>query len=121
MEIEPEVLECMKDIIRRVAIRESKRKYRENNKDKSREYNQTPRGTKSHRIGRWKNRGVICDNWDALYDHYLKTSYCDICRVELSIKKERSSTTKVLDHDHSITDRPNFRNILCNLCNVKRK
>jgi len=153
MEIEPEVLECMEDMITKIVHRESNRKYREKNKgkrkeyfkqyrqknkdkikeyskeyheknkeqikDQRKEYLQTPIGLKLHRISNWKNYGVVCDNWDAMYDHYTNTTYCDICRVELSIKKERSANTKVLDHDHSITDRPNFRNILCNSCNVK--
>ena len=121
MEIEPEVLECMEDIIKKVAHRESNRKHYLKNKDKIKEYRQSPRGIKSGRISNWKNYGVVCDNWDAMYDHYTKTTYCDICRVELSIKKERSSNTKCLDHDHTITDRPNFRNILCHCCNTKIK
>ena len=140
MEIEPEVLECMEDMIKKVVIRESKRKYRENNKDKSREYNkeryqknkdkykqhskeysQTPRGIKTRRISDWKRQGIICDDFDAMYDHYSKTSYCDICRCELTYDRYSTATTKCVDHDHTINDIPNFRNILCVACNVKRK
>jgi len=102
-------------------IAQQKAEYYQKNKKQILQYYQTPEGIKSHRINSWKCRGVICDNWDALYDHYTKTAYCDFCRVELSTDKERSSTTKCLDHDHSITDRPNFRNILCHKCNVLRK
>jgi len=132
MEIEPEVIDCMNDIIKKIVHRESNRKYRENNKDKMKQYREsikdkfkeyctTPEFIKTKRICDWKRRGVICDDFDALYNHYLKTSYCDFCRCELSIDKVRTVNTKCLDHDHSITDRPNFRNILCHSCNVKRR
>jgi len=155
MNIEPEVVACMNDMLdivvkkeqkrlyekqryqkRKEKIKQKNKEYYHKNKDKLTvkkaeyyqknrckilEYYQTLEGIKSHRICNWRKRGVICDNWDALYDHYSKTSYCDFCRVQLSTSKERCATTKVLDHDHSITDRPNFRNILCNSCNVQRK
>ena len=102
-------------------IKERNKEIYQKNKEKILESHQTPEGIKSNRICNWKKRGVICDNWDAMYDHYTKTTFCDFCRCELSIKKERSATTKCLDHDHYITDRPNFRNILCVACNIKRK
>ena len=136
MEIEPEVLECMEDMITKVVRKESKRKWAVNNKEYSKqyreknkeyqkvyhkEYQQTPRGIKSNKISQWKYQGVMCDNWNALYEHYLKTSYCDFCRCELTYDRYSTATTKCVDHDHTITDRPNFRNILCQSCNVKRK
>ena len=129
MEIEPEVLECMEDMITKVIKKEYNEKYRKKNKDKikghyenyGKKYRQTPKGIKSYRIRNWRKRGVICDNWNAMYDHYLKTSYCDFCRCELTYDRYHTSTTKCLDHDHSITDRPNFRNIICHSCNTKRK
>ena len=133
MEIEPEVAACMNDMLDIVVNKEERRlkknkkqsEYYQKNKEKKRlydiQYRQTPEGKKSQRIAQWKHNGVICDNWDAMYNHYTKTSYCNFCKVELSTDKERSSTTKCLDHDHNITDRPNFRNILCNSCNVQRK
>jgi hypothetical protein len=99
-------------------IRERNKQHYQKNKDKIKEYHQTPQGIKSCRITNWKKRGVVCDDFDAMYDHYTKTAFCDICRCELSIKKERSSNTKCLDHCH---DTGLFRNILCLSCNVKRK
>ena len=119
----------------REKIKEYKKQYREQNKEKineyyhdnrekisqqQKQYHQTPESIKSHRISQWKYKGVICDDFDALYDHYTKTSYCDFCRCELTYDKNKTATTKCLDHDHSITDRPNFRNILCHSCNIKR-
>ena len=119
----------VKDIIK-VALKKDKKRiinkeyYQKNKKEiaqQKSEYSQTPQGIKSHRISQWKYKGVICDDFEALYDHYTKTSYCDFCRVQLTYDKNSTSTTKCLDHDHSITDRPNFRNILCHACNTKRK
>ena len=158
MEIEQEVLDCMEDLIKKVEIKEYKRKhylknkekirekqkeyrlkntekeklrhkeYRLNNQEKIKEYqkeynkkyNQTESRIKSCRISCWKKRKVISDDWDALYDHYLKTTLCDNCNIELTYDKYNTPTTKCLDHDHSITDAPNFRNILCHSCNVRR-
>jgi len=101
------------------------KQYREKNKDKlkeqKKEYHQTPEYKKLSRISGWKKQGIITNDYDALYDHYLKTSYCDFCKIELTYDKKRTATTKCLDHDHSITDRPNFRNILCHSCNTKRR
>ena len=97
------------------------REYYDQNKDKKRNYQQSDHGRKLRRIATWKKQGIICDNWDALYDHYLKTSFCDICKVVLTYDTVSTATTKVVDHDHSITDAPNFRNILCNCCNLKRR
>jgi len=99
----------------------NKEKIKEQQKEYQKEYKKTPQRIKTYRLSQWKSRGVICDNFDALYDHYTKTSYCDFCRCELTIDKNNTANTKCLDHDHTITDRPNFRNILCNACNVKRK
>ena len=95
--------------------------HKEEIKEQTKEYSKTPSGRKSRRIGNWKSRGVLCDDWDKLYNTYLNTKCCDNCDIELTIDKITTLTTKCLDHDHSITDKPNFRNILCNSCNVKRR
>tara|TARA_R110001592_G_scaffold203499_1_gene453226 strand:+ start:391 stop:900 length:510 start_codon:yes stop_codon:yes gene_type:complete len=102
-------------------VLQKKKEYYDENKDKIREYQNTEHGWKLRRINSWKHQGIICDNWDALYDHYLKTSFCDLCKVELTYDKVSTATTKCVDHDHSITDRPNFRAILCVSCNLKRR
>ena len=102
-------------------IKEYNLKNKEKIKEYQKEYNQTEQGIKVHRIKNWRRIGVITDDWDALYEHYLKTTLCDFCNVELTYDKHMTPTTKCLDHDHSITDAPNFRNILCHSCNVRRK
>jgi len=102
-------------------IKERHKEHYEKNKEYfkqySKEYNQTEKGIKSNRISKWKCRGLICDNYDALYEHYLKTAYCDACKVELTYDKRTTATTKCMDHCH---ETGLFRNILCNLCNIKR-
>jgi DNA-directed RNA polymerase beta' subunit len=138
--VEQEVLDCMNDIINTVVKKEKNRikqkkykeknrekvkqirkKYYENNREKiieqQKEYYETENGFKNSKINLWKRRGVVCDNFDALYDHYTSTAYCDYCKVELTIDKENTSTTKCLDHCH---ETGLFRNILCLSCNTKR-
>jgi hypothetical protein len=105
--------------------KEKIKQYLENNKEKIKEgqkqYNQTLEGKKICKIAHWKHRGIITDDYDALYYHYLNTAYCDACRVKLTYDRYNTATTKCVDHDHKIRDAFNFRNILCNSCNIKRK
>ena len=39
-----------------------------------REYYKTPAGKKSRRISRWKQQGIICDDWDALHKQFMSTT-----------------------------------------------
>ena len=88
-------------------------KYKQNNKDKIKEYNkqyyQTPQGKKCDMINHWKFRGVIGD-FDKLYEKYINTTNCEVCNTTFTDKNVRC-----LDHDH---DTGEFRNVLCNACNV---
>jgi len=68
-------------------------------------------------INRWKHRGIIFHDYDLLYDIYLQTTHCDECKCLLN---QCQKSRKCVDHDHSITDDYNVRNILCNSCNRKR-
>ena len=89
------------------------KEYRLNNKEHikewTKEYRQTPNGRKRHRIGIWKTRGVIHDDFDKLYEYYINTNECNICKMEFTDKN-----WKCLDHDHT---NGQFRQILCNNCN----
>ena len=95
------------------------KEYREKNKEKlnerKKEYNQTPTGKKSCRISQWKKRGVMCDDWDALYQKYLTTHLCELCDCPLTEDTIATSTTRCLDHCH---DSGLFRNVLCWNCNI---
>ena len=67
--------------------KEYKKKWHKNNKEHSKEYakeyRQTDVGKKSFIIGNWKHRGLIHDDYEALYDKYINTFECDNCGVEL--------------------------------------
>ena len=83
----------------------------------AKKYRQTPKGKKNCLIHNWKRIGIIVDDYDSLYERYKNTKYCDNCEVEMS---GLGRARKCCDHDHSITDKPNFRNILCTYCNLMR-
>ena len=96
----------------------NREKILEQKKEYKKKYDQTEQGIKTRRISNWKYKGVVCDNYEQLYNHYLKTAFCDACKVKLTYDKNNTSTTKCLDHCHQTGL---FRNILCNSCNIKRR
>ena len=76
---------------------------------------------KSDTIYNWKKRGLIETDdytYDSLYDCYMTTTDCQLCEVELTIDKKRTSTTKCMDHSHETNI---FRNIVCHSCNMKQR
>ena len=101
--------------------REKNKKFYETNKEYCREqqkiYSETEKGKKINRINIWKYRGVVCDNYDALYDYFINCKECESCGIEFTESKIRTSETRCLDHDHKTKK---FRNVLCHSCNVKR-
>lgn len=96
--------------------KETYKKYRENNKEHKKEYRQTDSGKKSRVISVWKHSGLICENIEELYKHYINTFECDNCGVEL-VTGNTAPNFRCMDHDH-ITGK--FRNILCHYCNLQR-
>jgi len=97
-------------------IKEKKKEYRENNKEKIKEYDKTDAGIKSHRISKWKYIGVKSDDYNKLYEMYINTTNCEECNIEL-IEGRYGNNKKCLDHDHTTGE---FRNVLCQTCNVRR-
>ena len=102
--------------------KERVRVYNENNKEKEKErlraYGQTEQGKRSYRIRKWRHRGIVCENFDNLYDYFINCKDCEECGIELNVDKRRTSTTRCLDHCHESGE---FRNVLCHSCNIKRK
>ena len=96
----------------------SRMPYKDPEKRRIRE--QTPKGKKKNRIGNWKTMGIICGDWDALYERFMTTTHCENCDVLLT-GGGLSRTGKCLDHDHSINDRENVRGVLCHACNTNDK
>ena len=84
----------------------------------NKQWKRSPAGRKSTRICDWKRMGVICDDFDTLYERYLNTKLCEDCNIELTVGGYNTSTTRCLDHDHTTGL---FRNVLCLSCNNKRK
>jgi len=80
------------------------------------EYNKTPQRKKTLRISNWKHQGILCFDYNLLYDIFLSTNRCEYCDCELN---KCNKSRKCLDHDHNITDRFNVRGVLCMQCNLK--
>ena len=66
--------------------------------------------TKSQTIYDWKRYGLIYDDYDELYEVYIKTMNCGHCNKEFT-----KSNHRCMDHDHKTGK---FRNIVCKSCNV---
>ena len=60
-------------------------------------------------IYNWKKYGLIYDNYDELYEVYIKTMECQHCKTEFTEKNWRC-----MDHDHTTGL---FRKIVCHRCN----
>jgi len=100
-------------------IAEYRKVYNKNNKEKLKEYNKeykkdNPKYVKNHTLYDWKKRGLICEDYDKLYDYYLSVEECENCGIELN---SGTGTKKCMDHCHNTGL---FRNILCNTCNLLR-
>jgi hypothetical protein len=85
-------------------------------KEQLKEYGQTENGKKMRRICRWRQIGVISENFDELHEKYINTTNCEECNVEL-IHGTYGSNKKCLDHNHKTGQ---FRNVLCHGCNLRR-
>lgn len=90
--------------------KEYQKEYYQNNNEKLKEYNQSPQGIKRRIISDWKRRGLIHEDMDALYEIYINTERCDVCKKHFSNTYDRC-----MDHDHS---NGLYRHILCRGCNT---
>ena len=109
-------------------IKEQRKEYYKDNKDKAKEYieanierikkyNKSPNRKKTYTISNWKRSGLVCEDYDSLYQKYIESTNCEECGCEYGKYKDGSSSWKCMDHSH-ITGL--FRNFLCNNCNLTR-
>ena len=100
------------------ANRNAKAKWRAKNKQKIMEYNstydKTEKGIKSRLKKVWKYHGIISNDWEATYNHYINCTYCEWCDEPF-----KNSRDKHLDHDHDINNEVNIRGVLCCSCNTR--
>jgi len=65
--------------------------------------------SKAGMIWHWKKRGLIYDDYDALYETYIKTMQCQHCQTEFT-----KNNCRCMDHNHTTGL---FRKIVCHQCN----
>ena len=89
---------------------------------KDRAYKKTPKGIKSTKISDWKRQGVIVegDDWNSFYEIFITTTHCQKgnCCKELTVDRHNTHSTRCVDHDHSIKNKPNVRYVCCHACNM---
>ena len=74
-------------------------------------YMSNPEERKKQLIKMWNYRGVIHNDYDALYEEYQNQSYCQVCGEDFT-----NTYYKCLDHDHS---NGMVRFVLCRSCNIR--
>ena len=79
--------------------KEYKKEWNKNNPDK-------------FKIGQWKFRGLISNDYESIYNRWLNSKNCEECGHDYSYYK------KCMDHCH---DSHKFRAILCDCCNKNKK
>ena len=83
--------------------------YCETNKEDKKLYRQTPNAKKLNTIRKWKQSGLIHEDYNQLYELYINTTKCDVCKVDF-----KDSSDRCMDHDHETNL---FRQFLCQSCN----
>jgi len=100
------------------AKRTYQKQYREDNREhiriKQAAFNKTPAGKKTSVISNWKRRGLICEDYNALYNQYINVANCDNCCITFGTKGDGTGSHKCMDHNHETGA---FRNYLCCACN----
>ena len=72
-------------------------------------YNDSERGKQKNMIQRWKQCGLIVEDYDKIYYRWKNSTHCEKCNQIYTIKHFRC-----MEHSHSTG---NFRGIVCHFCN----
>ena len=72
---------------------------------------------KTDAIYNWKRSGLICDDYDKLYELYLQSTHCEECGCKYSIWGDGVGRFRCMDHCHLTGV---FRNFICSKCNLHR-
>jgi len=75
----------------------------------------TEKHMKSYTIRNWKQRGLICNDFDALYDKHMSINNCQLCNVSFD---QTIPNQRCMDHDHQTGM---YRKTLCRRCNGSYK
>ena len=85
-------------------------------KEERKEYDQTENGKMVNKISKWKQQGLIMDTYEdyvTIFYHWLASTHCEKCPKEFT--KGNTKYRKCMDHCHLTGE---YRNILCNSCNI---
>jgi hypothetical protein len=105
-------------------VKANKRAWHEANKEKRDAQSKAWREAnpeRTHRyniISSWRKAGVVCDDFEGLYDQYLAATNCADCGVEFEGEiGDGLGRYRCLDHCH---DTGAFRDVVCVGCNNRR-
>jgi len=94
-------------------LNEKRRLYSIKNNEKCKEYHkeyrQTDKDKKRQIITRWKVRGVICEDFNKMYEIYINTNNCNWCNKDVAKRR-------YIEHNHNSGE---IRGIVCQSCNMK--
>lgn len=106
-------------------MREYRRTWYQQNKDRHNElmikWRETnpEKAKKLNLINAWKYYGLVCDDYDDLYNEYLKCTHCMDCGKEFTGEYgDGSGAFRCMDHCH-VTGK--FRAFVCSSCNQSRR
>lgn len=85
------------------------RRNTEEQKQYMKEFRKSEAGIKSARITKFKQIGIVCADYDALYEKWKSTTHCEDCNVEL-VKSNNSGTRKCVNNKTAI---------VCYKCSIK--